>query len=490
MNRQIPQDLKRINRELRAEIERHKATEAALLQSQDEYRGLIERVPVGIYRTTVDGKILEVNSALVRMLGYLSREELLEQTVLSGYVNHEDRVAWRDEIERNGVVRNFELQLYRKDGSKIWVRDSGRAVKDRSGAVQCFEGIMQDITEAKQAREELQNAFSRLRELESVVNRSPAVFFRWANDPGWPVMFVSDNVAQFGYRGSDFVEGKIEWMSVLDPDEAPRLDNLIKHYLRDGVTEFELQFRLRRVHGEFNWVEAHVFVVRNGDGVVKYIEGLIVDIDQRRRLERQIAEIAEHERQRIGRDLHDVLGQSLTGTAFFVKALQNKLAAGEELSLDETNKIAGMIHNAISLTRTLARGLCPVDLEDQGLVCGLKELAVGVEDLYGVHCSFEGPHDVDIGDHDFAVALYYIAQEAVNNAVRHGEPTRIDICLEESQERIELTISDNGSGFDPQTSEPATGMGLSLMRYRAEACGAWFEVRSAPGEGTVARCSR
>ena len=482
-------ELERVNQDLTAEIERHKATEAALSKSQDKYKVLIDRVPVGIYRTTVDGKILEVNSALARMLGY-SREEILSQTVFEGYVNPEERAVWRKEIEKNGIVRDFEIQLRRKDGASIWVRDTGRAVKDKSGKTLYFDGIMEDITEAKHAREELRQAFDRLRELESVVNRSPAVFLRWANEPGWPVMFVSDNVGQFGYCGSDFVEGKLQWMELLDPKEVPRLDNLIKHYLEDGVTEFELQFRLRMACGDLHWLESHVFVVRENDGTVKHIEGLLVDIDQRRRLERQLAEIAEHERQRIGRDLHDVLGQSLTGTAFLIKALQNKLASGEKLSTEETEKIAGMINEAISQTRSLARGLCPVDLEEQGLVRGLKELAVGVEDIYGIQCHFEGPHDGDVEDHDFAVALYYIAQEAVNNAVRHGEPTRIDMRLEECPKRIELTISDNGSGFDPQSPEASKGMGLSLMRYRAEARGAWVEVESSPGEGTVVRCSR
>lgn len=483
-------ELKRVNRELSQEIERRRVIEQALRTSEAQYRGLVDRVPVGVYRTTVDGRILEVNPALVRMLGYDNREQVLLQSVFQGYVDAEEREKWRREIELRGVVRDFELQLYRADGSIIWVRDTGRAVLDDDGQILYYEGVMEDVTESKRARERLQRAFERLHELESVVNRSPAVFFRWGIDLGWPVMFVTQNVDQFGYSGSDFMSGAIQWLDVLDPDDVKRLDALVRHYLDDGVTEFELQFKMRLASRMFHWVEARVFVVRTTGGTVDCIEGLIVDIDQRRRLEQQMAEISEHERQRIGRDLHDVLGQSLTGTAFFIKAVQNKLANGEHLTVEEMDKIAGMINDAISQTRMLARGLCPVDLEGQGLVRGLKELAVGIDELYGVECVFSGPPDEgEVCDHAFALALFHIAQESVNNAVRHGEPSRIEIRLVLTSDRIELVVADNGLGFDAQ-AVPGNGLGLSLMQYRAEGCGAWFEIESVSGRGTTVRCIR
>jgi len=123
----------------------------ALQEVQARYRDLFERVPVGLYRTTPDGRLLEANPALVEMFGYRDRASLQAVPVPDFYVDPADRRRWQEAIERAGVVTNFEFRARRRDGTVFWVRDSARCVYDHDGQVVCYEGIMEDVTERRRA---------------------------------------------------------------------------------------------------------------------------------------------------------------------------------------------------------------------------------------------------------------------------------------------------------------------------------------------------
>ncbi|MBM4465404.1 MAG: PAS domain S-box protein [Chloroflexi bacterium] len=132
------------------DVTERKRMEGALEASEERYRSLFEHVPVGLYRTTPAGQVLDVNPALVQMLGYPDRESLLAVAVTDGYVDPEERTRWQALIEREGVVRDFEVQWRRHDGTIIWVRENARVVQDDEGQVLYYEGAVEDITERKQ----------------------------------------------------------------------------------------------------------------------------------------------------------------------------------------------------------------------------------------------------------------------------------------------------------------------------------------------------
>jgi len=138
---------------------------AELRESEERYRTLFDGVPVGLYRSTPAGQMVDANLALVHMLGYPSREDLLAISPASLYVTPEDRVRWQALMEREGVVRDFEEQIRRRDGTVIWLRDTARAVKDEQGQVLYYEGSTEDITERRRAEEELHRYRERLEEL-------------------------------------------------------------------------------------------------------------------------------------------------------------------------------------------------------------------------------------------------------------------------------------------------------------------------------------
>jgi signal transduction histidine kinase len=213
------------------------------------------------------------------------------------------------------------------------------------------------------------------------------------------------------------------------------------------------------------------------------------DVTERRELERELVEISERERQRIGYDLHDTLGQQLAGVAFLSKVLEQRLAAHNAAEATQAAQIVTFVNQAIEQARTLAMGLAPVTLETYGLVFALQELAASVESLFHCACKVSSHHAIHITDHAVAIHLYRIVQEAINNAVQHGKATQITITLALRREGgMILMVHDNGVGFPTVVAE-RPGMGLRIMHHRARMIGATLEIqRGAPG-GTCVICT-
>ena len=209
------------------------------------------------------------------------------------------------------------------------------------------------------------------------------------------------------------------------------------------------------------------------------------DITERHSLEREIVEISEREQQRIGHDLHDGLGQELTGIAMLSTSLAGELGQNGASEARQAEKVADLIHQTIRHTRELARGLCPVNLEDEGLVAALRMLAQSVSQLPGVECTFE-TDAVGAVDSIVASHLYRIAQEAINNALRHGKAHHIEMRFISSN-GCTISVKDDGVGMPP--NPPESGMGLRLMEYRAKAIRGSIRIRPADGGGTVVECS-
>jgi len=216
--------------------------------------------------------------------------------------------------------------------------------------------------------------------------------------------------------------------------------------------------------------------------------GFVRDITERKQLEKEIIEISNREQQRIGQDLHDGLCQELTGIELMCQVLEQKLSARSKPEAKQVGEIGQHIRDAISHTRKLARGLSPVEFEANGLMSALKELSAHVEKLFHIECRVECPEPVLIQNNVFATHLYRIAQEAINNAVKHGKAKHIVISLKPAGNRMALAINDDGLGFSAETQKTG-GMGLHIMKYRASVVDAALEVRSgADGAGTMVLC--
>lgn len=214
---------------------------------------------------------------------------------------------------------------------------------------------------------------------------------------------------------------------------------------------------------------------------------LLQEIEQRKRLEREILKISEREQRSIGQELHDSLGQQLTGIALMVKVLERKLAEKMPDQAAAACDIARLVNQATDQTRSLARGLHPIDLDSGSLTSVIQELAASSGNLFGVSCHFVSDDNIDIKDGSAVIHLYRIVQETINNAVKHGKAKNIWIELAARQGASVLTIENDGIDFH-ETARATKGMGLRIMEHRAEMINASLDVTKRPDGGTIVTC--
>jgi signal transduction histidine kinase len=207
---------------------------------------------------------------------------------------------------------------------------------------------------------------------------------------------------------------------------------------------------------------------------------ILMDMTERKFLERALLEAAERESRRIGQELHDHLCQHLLGAAFSAKAVAMGLPSDLPAST-ELHHLARLINSAVLQARDIARGLNPVELDAAGLMAALQELSERPRG--GITCRLECEHNVHLLDAGAALHAYRIAQEAVANAVQHSDGTAIVIRLSEDARNIVLQIEDNGRGFSPPVSG-RQGLGLEIMKYRAHAISGKVFVNTAQDRGT------
>ena len=233
-------------------------------------------------------------------------------------------------------------------------------------------------------------------------------------------------------------------------------------------------------------VEISLSPLDTEEGVL--VSSAIRDISERKRLEKAILVTSERERNRIAQDLHDGLGQHLTGIAFMSKVLERKLSESSLVESTEAGKIVVLVNEAIRKTKELARGLLPVVSESQGLMTALKGCAEEMQDLFRVDCHFECKVPVLIDDVNVSTHLYHIAREALNNALKHGKAKELLIALQVRGNDGILSICDNGTGF-PDPAPNRGGMGLNIMNYRARMIGGSLEIRANASGGTIVSCT-
>jgi two-component system, LuxR family, sensor kinase FixL len=215
---------------------------------------------------------------------------------------------------------------------------------------------------------------------------------------------------------------------------------------------------------------------------------MVRDVTDREMLEREVVESSNRVEMRIGQDIHDGLGQHLTGITFLSRALEKNLAAKDLPEATEAAEISKLVIEALAQTRNLARGLFPVDVESTSLCQSLRELSRTMEQMFNICCSIECAPDLIITHKGISTHLFRLAQEATNNAVKHGKAHRLSILLGTAEDEAILRITDDGVGF-PHDSGRKTGLGLRIMAYRAQKVGGTLEIQPGQHGGTVVTCT-
>lgn len=226
--------------------------------------------------------------------------------------------------------------------------------------------------------------------------------------------------------------------------------------------------------------------IRSKDGEIVGCVLVFRDVTERKRLEQDILEIAEGVQHRIGQDLHDGLGQELTGIALLSKALANQLQESGHPAAAAAFSVANYSNASVESARRLARGLYPVELRSNGLLLALEDLAAYTSQLFGVSCTLCQSEPPRVLEQSSEIHIYRIVQECISNAIKHGKATCVRIESLPRQNEHLFAVTDNGSGFKNKPRGP--GMGMRVMEYRARVIGAQISVSQPPEGGCRVEC--
>ncbi len=410
-------------------------------------------------------------------------------------VDEFNRLGWRHFVPPEGISIGKQQAARTRAGETVinaipvlngrgelrWLELKSSPLPSPSGGVHGFIAHAQDVT-ARRANEELlrSQAFAFANMSEGVVLTSFYGSIRLTN-PAFDAFFGASTGALIGRC---LTELPTDPPLVLTSEELERaiqyFDRHISRPVRvvgpGGATRnLEITVSPLTLRGERFWL------------------AVVQDVTERQSLEREILEITNREQQRIGSDLHDGLGQELTGIALLLRGLANRAEQQSPAMSAPIEEIARLVNDAIFTTRTLARGLTPVTFDRGGLANALADLARRSQSTYNVdvRCAADATVQQLIGD-SVAMHLYRMAQEAVANAARHARARRIDISLVRAGVRGRLIVADDGDGIgngsDRKPERNGAGMGLRIMRYRASMMDGSLEINNDPRGGTNIVC--
>nr|WP_294383745.1 PAS domain-containing protein [Prosthecobacter sp.] len=386
--------------------------------------------------------------------------------------------------------------------------------RDASGQVSGWLASISDISERRMIENELQRERAFLRQ---VIDATPSMIF--VKDGNGRFLLGNEALARSCGTTVKKLVGRTDADFHRTPEQVARFSQIDRKVMTSGRSLRIPEEEITQASGEVRWFSTGKVPLFNEQGVCDKVLGvatditeqrraqkelekrvdertaellaandkLLVQMNERRRLETAVLDIAEQEQRRLGQDLHDGLCQSLSGLTFMARSLSKTLDA-QNLSEEaaEAAHLAELIHQSVEQSRDIAKGLHPVVMDAEGLVSALHELAARSNG--NIACRLRCEHKVPIADDAVALHLYRIAQEAVTNALKHSGARTIILSLKLRQNLLTLSVADDGCGI-PGADPTGKGIGLRLMKYRADVIGADFAVARRKNQGTRMTCS-
>lgn len=476
--------LTQINLSFEREIKDRQAIEETLRKSEKMYREAIEVAgAVPYYRNYLTDRYDFIGESVQQLTGYtkdeltptLWRSITLEAILLGDLAGCSLEEGVRIARTVEGIHWRADYRILTKNQVERWIANAAVEVRDEQGAIIGSLGIFQDITDRMQTEQSLRISESKNRAL---LNAMPDAMFR-INKNGMILDYQHPaEFEPFGFS-SDAIGKQIQ--DVLPNRLARRFRYHLSLTAKTNETElfeFDMGDEKQKIYCEFRIVSS------GGEEAI----AIVRDITERKQLEDRILRIRESEQERIGNELHDDLCQILTGIALKSKVLEEQLESLRFHGVEHAREITKGINRAIGKTRIIAKGLHPINLSTESLQSIFVEMGSNAERMFDVQCHLEFDQRVSIHDTEKAIHLYRIAQEALNNAIRHGGAREVWIRVLKLDDHILMTIRDNGTGFDDAIQKTNDGMGLNIMKYRARIINASLSIAT-PERGTIVTCA-
>ena len=462
------------------------------------YRGLFEGTLEGVYRISVQGKLLAVNPALVSMLGYASAEEaisLIDDSSHRLWLDPSECSRLTELVEARDVVREYECQFRRKDGSLIWVLLNSRKVCGEDGRTLCYEGFIADITQHRRAVDKLRESERRLRTVMETISLIGLTL-----DQRGDITLCNDYLlALTGWKREEVLG--CNWFDVfLSPETRSEISPEVSiESLSAGEFPAHYQNEIVTRAGERRMVEWNNTIIRDLGGQVVGVACIGADITERRRTEeslqkanRQLHQLSsdllraqDYERRRIARELHDSTAQLLAALSINLSRLRDSELEPDRRrqALSESIDLAAACSAEI---RTVTYLLHPPLLDEVGLADALRVYVQGFNQRTGIGVEITIPRDFGRLSSEMETALFRVAQEGLANVHKHSGTRSAVIRLERDSREVRLVLQDRGHGLPtallPWAKEFVHfGVGLTGMRERAEQLGGRLELTSDDG---------
>jgi PAS domain S-box-containing protein len=460
---------------MRKRAQQVRSWHAAIVESSDD----------AIVSKNLDGVILSWNAGAERVFGYTSSDTVGHSIIMlipPELWDEEDRILQR--LRTGERIRHFETIRVTKDGRRINVSLTLSPVRDSKGQVVAVSKIARDVTDQKRAEQVLRESEERFR---LVADRAPV--FIWMSGADKQCTFFNQGWLDFTGRSMEQELGE-GWVSGVHPDD---LAHCLKTYSRafDARMEFEMEYRLRRFDGKYRWIIDYGVPRFESDGAFCGYVGTCVDITDRKATEESLEDLSgrlitaqEEERTRIARELHDDFSQRLALLGIGLGRLWKKRPESEEDERILVGELWSRTKEICSDVHRLSHQLHSSKLDHVGLGGALMGLCEEISEKQGIEIEFTEcgvPSEIP---KDVALCLFRVAQESLNNVVKHSQARKARAELYVSANEVRLRILDGGVGFDPDFRSAAAGIGLVGMHERLRLVGGRLSVQSSPLRGT------
>jgi PAS domain S-box-containing protein len=510
-----------------ADITGRRKVEEKLEESEAKYRAIFENAVEGIFQTTPEGRLITANPAMARIFGYESPEALASSATDVAAELYADP-ARREELaagmHREGSISGFEAQVLRRDGSVAWTSVNARAVRDEAGELIAYEGTLEDVTERVEARRTLERRVAGLTRIAAsltvdqplkatldslaagVVGTTAALACSvYLIDPKSGTLLLT---GVYGLPDGYADAVRASWregrpspaQSAFESHDPLLVQSGQKLLLEDpGYTPIHASIRAASwdtiyITPLVAWGESlgtiNVYYPpdwKPAEDEETFLEAVAnqaaVAVQNARLFSAAQGAAALQERQRLSRELHDSVSQALYGIALGSRTARTLLDRDPSSAVEPLDYVLSLAEAGLAEMRALIFELRPEALESEGLIAALEKQAAALHVRHEIRvntalCDVEPRMSPETKE-----ALYRIAQEAMQNTVKHAGASNVDLKLEQENGSVALEVSDDGSGFDPSESFPGH-LGLRSMRERATQIGGTLKILSKPGEGT------